>query len=1191
MSRMKTIVSKLQWIAVLGSAAVACGEDLDVHFGRDIRPLLSNSCFVCHGPDSDAREAELRLDSFEFATKDRDGKAAIVPGDPEASLLYQNITTKKRSRQMPPSDSIKHRFTEAEVALIRIWIEQGAEYEPHWAYEAIARPEVPRVKNDEWCRNDVDRFILARLEADNLAPNNETSAATLCRRVFLDLTGLPPTIEELDAYLADDTPDAYERLIERLFTEEPYRTRYAERMATPWMDLARYADTSGIHMDAGRSIWPYRDWVIESYRENKPFDDFVIEQLAGDVLPDPTPDQVVASGFNRCHVTSDEGGAINDEWLLEYAVDRTSTFGTVFLGLSVGCARCHDHKFDPVSAEEFYGLLAFFNNNDEPGLYTQNQNAMRALEPAFEIRRSEDQTYLTELETMLAELKAKRDKPDPEEAEKIDAFLADLRTTGGWTWTDSPITQGSSSGGATMDVQEDGSILASGINPTTDEYIVTIPTEATGLRGVLLEVMTDPSLQPGRVGRPSNGNAVISGVTAEVVSKADPSLRTPIEFIWVWADHYQPEGNYDFKATNILRPDDGRVWALGSHMLPGGRAAMLLAKEPFGFEGGSTIELKVDCNSIYAQHAIGRFKVMLGTANETALARLPLVETGWYIVGPYASASAEEAYNTAFGPEEAGALALGKKYRKQAWRFAPGVVEATNVSLAQGLGAEYVGHEVYSPSARTLNLSMGSDDGLMVYRNGEKVFERKISRAVAADQEQIEIPLVAGRNTIVCKIINTGGAGGIYHRAILPKSEIPMEMVAALAPPSALRPDALNQSTMAWRTRFSPEYQLTSGEVKAVEESIAKARTNVPKTMVMRERPAMRETYVFTRGLYNLPDKDRPVTRGVPAAFGALDSQGTPTRLDLANWVVGENNPLTARVTANRYWELFFGRGIVETSDNLGLQGSWPSHPALLDWLSLQLRDGGWDTQKLFKTILTSATYRQSSAVNPTTENVDPDNFLLGKYPRQRLGAEQLRDQALYLSGLLVEKTGGPSVKPYQPEGLWRDIAMPSSNTRAFVRGNGDDLWRRSLYTYWKRAAPPPSMLAFDAPTREYCSTRRLTTNTPLQALVLWNDPQFVEAARMMATNLLEARNSEVENVQTLYRACTGEFVSDPMQHQLLAILKQYRARFIEHTADADQLIALGDAPLNETIPASELAAYTMLANAMLASDPTIVKD
>jgi hypothetical protein len=519
------------------------------------------------------------------------------------------------------------------------------------------------------------------------------------------------------------------------------------------------------------------------------------------------------------------------------------------------------------------------------------------------------------------------------------------------------------------------------------------------------------------------------------------------------------------------------------------------------------------------------------------------------------------------------------------------VVEAANVSLAQGIGAEYVGHEVYAPSARTLTLSMGSDDGLLVYRNGEKVFERKINRAVAADQERIEIPLVRGRNTIVCKIVNTGGVGGIYHRIIAPKEQIPEEMVAALVPETTVRPDVLKESTAAWRTRFSSDYRIASGEVKAVEASIATARTNVPKTMVMKERAMVRPTFVFTRGLYNLPDKDRPVSRGVPAILGSLDVEGTPTRVDLAEWVVGDENPMTPRVTANRVWELFFGRGLVETSDNFGLQGAWPTHPGLLDWLSLELRDGGWDMQALQKMILSSAAYRQSSNANPALDAADPENRLIGKYPRQRLGAEQLRDQALYVSGLLVEKSGGPSVKPYQPEGLWREVAMPQSNTRNFQRGSGEDLWRRSLYTYWKRASPPPSMLAFDAPTREYCNARRLTTNTPLQALVLWNDEQFVEAARATATRILADRAPEADNVRHLYRACTGEQPTDRVFGQLMAALKHYRIRYVASPDDAAKLIAIGDSPVPTDIPASEVAAYTMLANAVLASDAAIVKD
>ena len=386
-------------------------------------------------------------------------------------------------------------------------------------FTQLTRPEIPKVAQPEWCRNEIDHFVLAQIETSEITPSPEAEKATLARRLFIDVTGLPPTIEEIDTYMADTAPGAYERLVDHLFTTEPYRTRYAERMATPWLDLARYADTSGIHMDAGRSIWPWRDWVLEAYRDNMPFDRFVIEQLSGDQLPDATYEQIIASGFNRNHVTSDEGGAINDEYLLEYAVDRTNTVGTVFLGLSVGCARCHDHKFDPVSTEEFYSLLAFFNNNEEPGVYSQIQDPYRALEPAFELRQDEDREHITELQTMLASLKKQRNTPSPEEAGQIKTFITDLHTQGGWAWHQAKIDSALSKGGATMSVQPDGSVLASGENPATDEYTLTLTTDETNLRTVLIEIMPDPSQANNRVGRPNNGNAIMSGVTAEVVSK------------------------------------------------------------------------------------------------------------------------------------------------------------------------------------------------------------------------------------------------------------------------------------------------------------------------------------------------------------------------------------------------------------------------------------------------------------------------------------------------------------------------------------------------------------------------------------------------------------------------------------------------------------------------------------------------
>ncbi|MCH2161783.1 MAG: PSD1 and planctomycete cytochrome C domain-containing protein [Phycisphaerales bacterium] len=1164
-------------------------DDLDIRYGRDIRPLLADRCFLCHGPDRAQRMADLRLDGFEFATELRDGHAAIVPGDPEASLLWQRISSDNPRKMMPPADSGKHALEPEELERIRLWIESGAEYEPHWAFSALNKPEIPGVSNPESCRNEIDRFVVRKLDEAGLEPNPTAAPETLVRRVYLDLTGLPPTPEEVDAYLADKDPKAYEHLIDRLLSTEPYRSRHAERMATPWLDLARYADTSGIHMDAGRSIWPWRDWVLEAYRQNMPYDRFVIEQLAGDILPDRSPDQLVATGFNRNHVTSDEGGAINEEYLLEYAVDRTNTVGTVFLGLSVGCARCHDHKFDPVSTEEFYGLLAFFNNNQEPGVYSQIPDANRALEPAFEVMSDEERSQLDELTKMLADLQARRDQPSPDEAERIADFRTELKNVDGWNWTMPTPENGTSTGGSTLELQADGSWLASGENPAKDSYVLQIATDQTDLRALLLEALPDPSLPNGRVGRAPNGNAVLSGFSAEVISREDPTQRRPLTINWAWADLEQPDG--DFQVANAIRPDDGRVWAVSGHQKPGSRVAMFTTAEPFGYEGGSIVEVTLGFESPYAQHSFGKVRMQLGSPTETALARLPVANTSWYIVGPYPATTGAEAYDTKYGPEEAGPLAFGKKYGAYTWRYAPGVKEAENVRLAQGIGAEYVAREIHAPTARDLAVSLGSDDGIQVYLNGELIHEARVNRSVAPDQERVTVPLRAGANTLVCKIVNTGGVGGIYHRQDPPADQHSRELVAFTIPDELLREEARTAANSAWRMIHSSEYQVLTGEIKAVQQGYDKAVQGVSKTMVMQERTEMRPTYVYNRGLYSQPDMNRPVQRGVPSVLGALSTETTPTRIDLAEWIVGEENPLTARVTVNRFWELFFGRGLVITSDDFGLQGSWPTHPELLDWMAIEFKESGWDVQHMLRKIMTSATYRQSSEAHPEAMATDPGNRLLATYPRQRLGAEQLRDQVLYVSGLLVEKVGGPSVKPYQPEGLWREVAMPQSNTRIFERGYGDDLWRRSLYTYWKRAAPPPSMLALDAPTREYCATRRLTTNTPLQALVLWNDTQFVEAARNAAVKVLAEGGSERDSIVRLYRMCTSDQPDSSMARTMLRTLQAYRERYEASPEDAGKLLEVGDSPTPQEISPTELAAWTMLANALLASEPVIVKD
>ncbi len=1159
-------------------AAISAGAaPPEVSFGRDIQPLLSDRCFQCHGPHAEAREAKLRLDSFEDATARRKrGRYAIVPGDPDASLLWQRVNTTDPLDQMPPPESGKHALAEEELALIHAWIESGAAYEPHWSFTTLTQPAPPPNMNETWAATPVDRFVLQGIEAAAQSPAPQASRATLCRRVFLDLTGLPPTPEELDAFLADPAPDAYEQLVDRLLTQEPYVTRYAEHMATPWLDLARYADTAGIHMDAGRSIWPYRDWVIEAIRANMPLDQFITEQLAGDLLENATDAQRTASGFNRCHVTTDEGGAIDEEYLLAYAVDRTNTYGTVFLGLTVNCAQCHDHKFDPVTMDEYYGLLAFFNNIDEPGLYDQYPDPTRALKPSMQLFSGPQRSRIAELEAHVESTKSKRAAQDEGEAEALAAFRSDLTADGSWSWSRPSVTSASSGGGATLTAQADGRVLASGENPANDDWTIQLHTDQTNLRTILLEILQHETLPMSGPGRAANGNMILSGIAAEIAPAGEPAQTQPLNLVWAWADVEQP--NDDFRVVNALRPDDGRMWAINAHREREDRYAMFATAEPFGFEGGTEITLRLSFHSPYAQHAPGHIGVKVGHMTEDAAARLATAASNWYIVGPFATADGAEAYDTIYGPEAAGPLDFDATWRGQSWRYAPGVKEAEVVSLARGVGAEYVARELWSPVPRTMHVSMGSDDGLQVYVNGRLVHEARVDRAAAPDQEQVTFDIPTGRSTLVCKFINTGGDGGMYHRGIVPDEQMAEDAVAMTLPTDAVSEALDVRRTNAWRMAFSPRYRALTEAIEQAEAEEQAIRDDAPSTMVMQERTEPRETFVMMRGAYDAPDANRPVTRNVPNVLGRLEGDMLDRR-DLAAWTVGEQNPITSRVFANRLWQHFFGRGLAETVEDFGVQGSPPTHPDLLDWLAAHLRSD-WNLQGTIRQIVLSATYRQRSG---------DDHGLYAAFPRQRLTAEQIRDQALLVSGLLVEETGGPGVKPYQPDGLWQEVAMLQSNTRTFERGDGDDLWRRSIYTYWKRAAPPPSMVTFDAPTREFCAARRLPTNTPLQALVLWNDPQFVEAARGTAAAVLLAGGDDP--LVSLYRRCTGSPPTDSIAGTLQSAVDHWIERYRASPEDAAALIAVGDSEPPANIDPAELAAWTMLASAVLSSDAAIVKD
>ena len=1178
--------------------SVALHDTSPVRFGRDVRPILSDRCFLCHGPDREHRAAGLRLDSFADATAPRPGGAAIVPGRPDESALLRRAADPDPERTMPPPESGKHALTAAERATLARWIAQGAEYEPHWAFEppvAVEAPE-PEPTDPAWRRSPIDRFVHVGLARQGVAPAPEADRATLCRRVYLDLTGLPPTPRELEAFLSDGGDGAYERLVDRLLAEEPYRTRHAERMAVPWLDVARYADTSGIHMDAGRQMWLWRDWVIAAFRDNMPYDRFVVEQVAGDLLPGATDAQRIATGFLRAHVTSDEGGAIDAEYLLEYAADRATTVGAAFLGLTMQCARCHDHKFDPVTQEDFYGLLAFFNSNDEPGIYSQVPDANRALEPFIDVPTPAHRERTDVLRRAAAAARAERDRMDDGERAGFAAFADALGSA--VTWVPATLRSAEASGGVVLESMPDGSVRAVGANPADVEYRLVLDTPAAGWRAILLEALPDDS-NGNRPGRAGNGNAVLESITVEVAPRQEPSRRIGVPLAWAWADTEQPDG--DHRVTNALSAD-GRGWALDGHRATGGRSALFVTEEPVGFPGGTEVLIRLASRSPYPQHSLGRVRVRLGTVAPSAAAALPPASSAWYICGPFPVASGPEGYEGRFGPESVTRIDPGQVFGSGStgefrWRHAPGVLEAQPVRLAEGVDAEFVAREVWCAEPSEMQLSLGSDDGLQVFVNGQLVHERRIDRGVAADQELVTVPLRRGRNLVACKVVNTGGAGGFYHRELPMAGRTPRDAVVLMLPEDGARPTAVagagsTAARDAWRAANSASFGARDRALRAADAALAEHEAQAPRTMVMRERAEAMPTFVLKRGLYDQADPDRPVERQVPAALGALPEGAPRNRLGLAQWLVGDANPLTARVVVNRFWEQFFGRGLVRSPEDFGLQGDWPTHPELLDWLAVDFRTNGWDVRRLVRQIVTSATYRQSSRVRPDVAEVDPEQRLLGWFPRQRLAAEQIRDQALHAAGLLHERVGGPSARPYQPAGLWEETSMPQSNTRTYAQDQGEGLWRRSLYTYWKRASPPPSMLALDAPTREFCTVRRFVTNTPLQALVLWNDPQFVEAARVAAQRALGEGGSDAERMAGLWVRLTAAPAEPARVRLLLEALGRERERWAaDRAADAERLVSVGHAPRAEGIDPRELAAWTMIANAILASDATIVKD
>jgi hypothetical protein len=971
-------------------------------FAQEVRPILAERCYACHGEK--LAQNGLRLDSLAAIRKGSDYGPVVVPHKSEESRIVRRLLAKERPQMPyggPPLDA-------KEIDTIRRWIDAGApgpdDTTPiavrpapkHWAYVKPARPELPEVRNATWCRNPIDRFVLAKLEKEGLQPTPEADRAVLLRRVYLDLVGLPPSPAEIDAFLKDRRADAYERVVDGLLASP----HYGEKWARQWLDLARYADSNGYEKDRRRTAWEYRDWVIRALNADMPFREFTIEQIAGDMLPDPTRDQLIATGFNRNSMLNQEGGIDVNEYYYYSQVDRVNTTAQVWLGSTLGCAQCHNHKFDPFPQKDYYRFLAFFNHAEH---WVEGTGDQWMAEPELELPNAEQEQKSRALRAQIAELQKKLDTQTPELEQAQTKWESELKEAP-QQWTVVRPSEYKSAGGATLTLESDGSVLVSGVNPQADLYVLEARTDRRPITGVRLEVLPDATLPKGGPGRDAGGNFFLSDFEVEIGGKP---LR--------WKSARADESQSGYAVENLLHKKKGMLagWAIDE-----------TAKEP-------------------------------------------------------------RAREAVFVPEKAmrgGALMITMKHQMR--------------HAARGIG------------------------------------RFRISVTTAADPEFVV--------------------------------RVPAELRPVLDVPVPQRSEEQKQKLSAAFRKVTPLLDGTRQQMAALEEDVKKL--GIPTAMVMREEKdgARPSAYIRERGTFTSPGE--LVYADVPSALNPLPAGTKPNRLALAEWLVSEDNPLTARVTVNHFWEAIFGHGIVETAEDFGTQGDPPSHPELLDWLATEFMRDGWSMKKIQRLMVTSSTYRQSSRVSKELEARDPYNKLYARGPRFRVDGEAVHDLALAEGGLLSEKMYGPPVMPYQPEGVW-DI--PYSNDK-WVESKGEERHRRAVYTFIRRSAPYPSLVTYDAPSREFCTVRRVRTNTPLQALTSLNDPFFFEAAQAMAKRMMsEGGTTARDRIAYAYELTVARKPSAEEQARVEDFYKKQRAEN----------------------GGNELAAWTMVANVLMNTDEAITKE
>ncbi len=1122
-------VTALMGLLLLASAgAQEAGPGLPdrVEFNRDIRPILSDTCIKCHGPDPKHREAGLRLDTPEGAYGEFEpGKRALVPGSLEKSLLWKRIVSADREELMPPPKTGK-KLDKKQLALLKKWIEQGAEFQGHWAFVPPVKRPAPPLRG--WGVNDIDAHIHARLAREGLKPSPEADRRTLARRVTLDLTGLPPRTEEVEAFVNDPAPGAYEALVDRLLRSP----RYGEHMARYWLDLARYGDTHGLHLDNYREMWPYRDWVVKAFNDNLPFDRFVLEQLAGDLLPEATLEQQVASGFNRCHVSTNEGGSIEDEVYCRNVFDRVETFSQVFFALTFACARCHDHKYDPFTQKDYYGLFAFFNSLDGSEMDGNRKDSP----PTVKVPDAAQAAELASIRAALAPLETRMNGPAPE----VDARQAEwekelaARLAAPWKVLET-VAKGPLELAAT---------IAAGEAPLL-RVAVSAP-EPLKFSFAGLEATLDGKKVPFRAAlTDAPGNAPL------------PALL-------------------DGKPDSAWSGEAGRApAAVLVPAAPLGAGELVLKAVPKGAATGVSLQLSVSANA----------ELLRGVA--------PAVRGPWHLLGRFEAADGNAAFTTEYGPEKG--VDLEKEVRGVKWVRKDDYQDGKDLKYPEGVGASYAYRTIHSPGPRKATFNVNSDDAIQVWLNGSLVLSKNVKRTYRKyDANEVSVDLDAGENRLLIKFSNYGTTRDhkfLFEVLEEEANDLLGDVRAVLAVEPSKRSDVQKALLRTrYRREFWEDYRTAARQRAELRGRETALLDQVPSTLVFREKAQPKDAFMLRRGEYD--QKGAKVGRATPASMPPLPKDAPLNRLGLAKWLLDPAHPLSSRVPVNRFWQQVFGVGLVKTSEDFGLTGEPPVHPELLDALAVGFVEDGRDVKRFMKRMLMSATYRQSSRSTPELVRRDPENRLLARGPRFRMDAEMVRDQILFLSGLLVEKTGGPGVKPPQPEGLWEAVGYTGSNTYRFKRdAEPEKVFRRSLYTFWKRTSAPPQMTVFDAPSRESCVARRERTNTPLQALLLMNEPQCFEAARHLAQKAMkEGGSSDESRSAWMLQRCTQRPPSAADAADLAALVRAQREAYAKDPAAAKAAVAVGDLPADASLDPVDLASWTLAANAVLNLDEVLNK-